>query len=175
VEPPPFLPVSPFCFFAFSPPLFLVLILATFTAADGLLSIGEGLDSARSIDRPASAAILRGAVGLAVAFGFITLAMIGRPSMVVVAFLIIFWSFIAAALDLAMAVKFSRRKAEVEWLLAGAGLLTIAVGVGISLMASSLLEAAQPAVTLLIGTYGLCGGALLVGHGFGFGRREQDR
>jgi uncharacterized membrane protein HdeD (DUF308 family) len=135
----------------------LVLLFAAFAFADGVFAIVAAVRGIRRDERW-WAFLLEGVLGVMVAV--LTVLWPAITAMVLV-LLIAAWAVITGVLEIVAAVRL-RREIKGEWLLALAGVASIALGVLLALNPG----AGALALLWLIGAYAIVFGALLVGLGF---------
>ena len=160
-------------FFAFSPFTLVAILLASFLAIDGIFSIGSGLDAPRTIDGKGSARVLRGIIGLASGLVLFVLGLFGSSAMLPFFMLLALWAVVAGSLDFAVAVQTTKR-IQVDWMAAGAGLLSVLGGAALPLIALSSSKAPEYAIILLVAILLLVTGLLLTGHAFGLDRGKGE-
>lgn len=140
----------------FAPGISLVALVALFGAyafVDGVLALVSAVRR-RGAHTPWWALVLHGIVG--VAAGVVTFFWPGLTALALL-FLIAGWMLATGALSIAAAIRL-RKAIEGEWLLALAGVASMAVG----LMVALFPGAGALAVVLWIGAYALLLGGLLI-------------
>lgn len=135
----------------------LVLLFAAFAFVDGVFAIVMGVRGIRGDERW-WAFLLEGILGVGAAVVTVLWPAITALALL---FLIAAWAIVTGVLEIVAAVRL-RRVIRGEWLLALAGVASIAFGVLLALNPG----AGALAVLWLIGAYAIVFGALLVGLGF---------
>jgi len=135
----------------------LVLLFAAFALVDGILAIVAGVRGFRR-DQRWGAFLLQGILGIAVAVLTVFWPAITALALVL---LIAAWAIVTGILEIVAAVRL-RREIRGEWLLALAGVASIAFGVLLVLNPG----AGALALLWLIGAYAIVFGLLLIGLAF---------
>jgi uncharacterized membrane protein HdeD (DUF308 family) len=135
----------------------LVLLFAAFAFADGVFAVVAAVRGIRRDERW-WAFLLEGVLGIAVA---VVTVLWPAITAIVLVLLIAAWAVITGVLEIVAAVRL-RREIRGEWLLALAGVASIALGVLLALNPG----AGALALLWLIGAYAIVFGALLVALSF---------
>jgi uncharacterized membrane protein HdeD (DUF308 family) len=135
----------------------LVLVFGIYALVDGVLSVVIAVRRRRETRRWWQL-LLMGVVGIVA--GVVTFLLPGITALALL-FVIAAWALVAGAFELAAAIRL-RKQIKGEWLLALAGLASIALGVLLVLFPGT----GALAVVLWIGVYALITGALLIALGF---------
>ncbi len=131
----------------------LVLAFGAYAFADGVLSIVSAVRR-RGLHERWGLLLLEGVAG--VAAGIVTFFWPGMTALVLL-YLIAAWSLVTGALEIAAAIRL-RKVIRHEWLLALAGIVSIAFGVLLALFPGP----GALALTLWIGAYALVFGAIVI-------------
>lgn len=135
----------------------LVLLFGIYALVDGVLSVVIAVRRRRETKRWWQL-LLAGVVGIAA--GVVTFVLPAITALALL-FIIAAWALVVGAFELAAAIRL-RKQVKGEWLLALAGLASIALGVLLVLFPGT----GALAVVLWIGVYALVTGALLIALGF---------
>ena len=143
----------------------LMSFFAAYALVDGIGEIVSALSRERREDRPWGMLVLRGLLGIAVA-----VLWWAWPVSTSVGFLYVIgiYAILGGLLEIGSAIRL-RRIIEHEWMLAFAGLLSVAFGVIVFLRPA----AAALALVWIIGAYAIIFGATLVALGFRMHRARR--
>jgi uncharacterized membrane protein HdeD (DUF308 family) len=142
--------------------LAFTMVFAAFAFADGIFAIISGVRGARHNEQRWWALVLSGIVGVAVGVIFLVMPALTTVTYAIVNLAIIAaWSIMTGVLELIAAVRL-RKEITGEWLLALAGILSIALGLVIVLIVLTNPLATIVSVGWIIGLYALAAGVVLV-------------
>lgn len=144
--------------------LSLVYLFALFAMIEGATNLAAVFARAPATT-PRGARLLAGLVGIAA--GGLAIALPGLTALAFV-YLVAFWAIASGVLEIATAIRL-RQEIRGEWLLALAGVISIAFGVTAALFPA----AGVLGIALWIGVYALVTGALLVAGGLALRRRTR--
>ena len=149
----------------------LMSLFAAYALIGGIAAIVAAVSRETRADRPWGLLLVEGILGIAVAAVWVL-----RPAATSLAFLYVLgvWAILSGILEIGTAIRL-RKVIQGEWMLALAGLLSIALGVTVWLwpLAGAL------ALVWWIGAYAIVFGALMIGVGLHIrrlrgGRRTRD-
>lgn len=142
--------------------LAFTMVFAAFAFADGIFAIISGVRGARHSEQRWWALVLSGIVGVAIGVIFLMMPALTTVTYAIVNLAIIAaWSIMTGVLELIAAVRL-RKEITGEWLLALAGILSIALGLVILLIVLTNPLATIVSVGWIIGLYALAAGVVLV-------------
>jgi uncharacterized membrane protein HdeD (DUF308 family) len=149
--------------------LALVILFGSWAIVDGSFNIASALRGRRD-EKPWGALLLEGVAGIAA--GVLAIMWPGITALVLL-WLIATWAIVTGVAEIVAAIRL-RKSVRGEWLLALAGVLSIAFGVLLFLRPG----AGALAITLWIGAYAIVFGALMLALSFrlrAWGRKPERR
>ena len=148
--------------FPFSAVIAFTILFAAFAFVDGIASIISGIVGARHKAERGWLLVLSGLVGVAVGVLFILMPALATLTYAIVNLaLVAAWAIITGVLELTAAVRL-RKEIKGEWLLALAGIFSIALGIAFVWIMLSDPLATLLSVAWIIGFYALAAGVVLV-------------
>jgi len=148
--------------FPFSAVIAFTILFAAFAFVDGIASIISGIVGARHKEERWWLLVLSGLVGVAVGVLFILMPGLATLTYAIVNLaLVAAWAIITGVLELTAAVRL-RKEIKGEWLLALAGIFSIALGIVFVWIMLSDPLATLLSVAWIIGFYALAAGVVLV-------------
>ena len=148
--------------FPFSAVIAFTILFAAFAFVDGIASIISGIVGARHKEERWWLLVLSGLVGVAVGVLFILMPVLATLTYAIVNMaLVAAWAIITGVLELTAAVRL-RKEIKGEWLLALAGIFSIALGIAFVWIMLSDPLATLLSVAWIIGFYALAVGVVLV-------------
>ncbi len=150
------------------------LIFAAFAAADGLVSLMNGVSGARGREDGWWVLILRGLVGIAAGVVFALMPFVATLSYAFASLVLLSsWSIFTGVFEIGAAVRL-RKEIKGEWLLGLSGLLSVLLGLAVPVVLALYPAATILSVGWMIGVYALAAGLVLIVLGLQLRRRDAS-